>query len=146
MTLDWDVFISHASEDKNSFVRPLAIALIQKGIRVWFDEHSLHVGDSIRRGIEFGLKSSRFGIIVISPAFLEKEWPQKELDYFFTAETTAEYRILPIWHNVTSDDIHKKLPLLADRVAISSSLGLESVVSDLVAAIKSKSEEKIYRV
>jgi len=39
----WDVFISHASEDKDAFVRPLALALCNLGVRVWYDEFSLRL-------------------------------------------------------------------------------------------------------
>ena len=66
---EWDVFISHASEDKDDFVRPLAEDLEQRGLRVWFDESTLRVGDSLRRSIDRGLAQSRFGIVVLSPYF-----------------------------------------------------------------------------
>jgi hypothetical protein len=72
----WDVFVSHASEDKDSFVRPLAAALAKRGLRVWFDEYTLRLGDSLTRSIDKGLASCRFGIVVLSPAFFSKEWTQ----------------------------------------------------------------------
>ncbi len=61
--MKYDIFISHASEDKDDFVRPLAIALIEKGFKVWYDELSLDVGDSLRQSIDKGLKNSRFGLV-----------------------------------------------------------------------------------
>ena len=70
---EWDVFISHASEDKDDFVRPLADALRARGFSVWFDELTLKVGDSLRRSIDRGLARSRFGVVVVSPNFLNKE-------------------------------------------------------------------------
>jgi TIR domain len=78
----WDVFVSHATEDKNDFVRPLVHRLTERGLKVWFDEFTLKVGDSLRRSIDRGLAASRFGIVVISPDFLRKEWPQRELDWY----------------------------------------------------------------
>jgi hypothetical protein len=83
---EWDVFVSHASEDKEEFARPLAQALKDRGLRVWFDEFTLRVGDSLRRSIDRGLAHSRYGVVVISPAFLSKEWPQKELDGLMARE------------------------------------------------------------
>lgn len=77
---EYDVFICHASEDKDSFVRPLSKELSSRGLRVWYDEFSLKLGDSLRRSIELGLTKSHFGIVVLSLAFFSKEWPQKELD------------------------------------------------------------------
>ena len=76
----YDVFVCHASEDKETFVRPLVQALRAEHIEVWYDEFTLTLGDSIRRAIDKGLRSSRFGIVVLSRAFFEKEWPQYELD------------------------------------------------------------------
>jgi hypothetical protein len=66
----WDVFISHASEDKDTFIRPLAIALKSLGISVWYDEFSLELGDSISRSIDKGLSESAYGLVVISPPFV----------------------------------------------------------------------------
>ena len=132
--MEWDVFISHASVDKENLVRPLAAALAERGLRVWYDEHSLKVGDSIRRGIEQGLTHSRYGIVVLSKDFL-KEWPQKELDFLFASESDGELRILPVWHEVSLGDVREVFPLLADRVAANTSLGLEAVVNDLIRVI-----------
>ena len=70
--MDWDVFISHAWKDKDSFVRPLAKALQAKGLKVWFDESELKVGDSLRRSIDQGLAKSKYGIVVLSPNFFER--------------------------------------------------------------------------
>src|SRR5690606_41724243 len=61
-----DVFISHASEDKDEIVRPLAIALRNAGLSVWYDEFELKIGDSLRQKIDKGLSKSRFGIVVLS--------------------------------------------------------------------------------
>ena len=47
--MEWDVFISHASEDKEVFVGPLAERLRQHGVRLWYDEFTLTMGDSLRR-------------------------------------------------------------------------------------------------
>jgi hypothetical protein len=75
----WDAFISHAWEDKESFVRPLAHALTALGAAVWYDEFSLKLGDSLSASIDRGLASSRYGIVVLSKAFIAKRWPQREL-------------------------------------------------------------------
>jgi hypothetical protein len=55
-------------------VRPLANALRQKGLRVWYDEFELRLGDSLRRKIDEGIARSVFGIVVLSPAFFAKKW------------------------------------------------------------------------
>lgn len=102
---EWDVFISHASEDKDDFVRPLAERLRHEGLRVWYDDFTLTVGDSLRRSIDRGLAKSRYGVVVISPNFLKKEWPQKELDGLVAREVGGIKVILPVWHNIGADQI-----------------------------------------
>ncbi len=66
----WDLFISHASEDKDEIARPLADQLVEAGLKVWFDEYELTVGDSLRRSIDQGLAQSRFGVVILKRTFL----------------------------------------------------------------------------
>jgi hypothetical protein len=131
----WDVFISHASEDK-SFVRELANALQQKGLRVWYDELTLKVGDSLREEIDRGLANSRFGIVVLSPNFFGKEWAKLELDGLLARQIAGQKVILPVWHNLTADQVRQYSPSLAGRLAVSSAQGLDHVVAELVRAIQ----------
>ena len=131
----WDVFISHAGEDKEDFVRPLAGALRARGVSVWFDELTLTVGDSLRRSIDRGLSRSRFGVVVISPHFLDKEWPQRELDGLAAREVDGTKVILPVWHNITAEQLRARSPMLADRIAALSRDGIDRVVDDLARAI-----------
>lgn len=116
----YDVFISHASEDKVSFVRPFVEALKDKGIAVWYDEFELQVGDSLRRSIEHGLKNSTYGIVVLSEAFFKKEWPQRELDGLFSREVNGEKVILPIWHKISKNEVSNFSPIIADMLAINT--------------------------
>jgi hypothetical protein len=132
----YDVFISHASEDKDSFVRSLAKVLHDKGLNFWYDEFSLTVGDSLRRSIDHGLAQSRFGIVVLSKHFFAKEWPQRELDGLTAREINGVKVILPVWHDVSRDDILKYSPVLADRIGVETYRGLDVVVDELLKAIK----------
>ena len=132
---EWDVFISHASEDKESFVHPLAEELTRLGLRVWYDKFTLRLGDSLRETIDYGLRYSRFGIVVLSPHFFSKDWPKKELDGLVALEVAGRKVILPVWHNVTRDDVVRFSPILAGRLAVSSSTGLDNVVSEIRRAI-----------
>lgn len=112
-----DVFISHASEDKQSVVRPLADALIAEGLRVWYDEFELRIGDSLRRKIDQGLANSRVGLVVLSHAFIAKGWTNYELDGIVTRSVTGEQVLLPIWHNISKQEVMAYSPSLADKVA-----------------------------
>jgi hypothetical protein len=118
---EWDVFVSHAGEDKEEVVRPLAEALQLRGLRVWYDEFELRIGDSLRRKIDEGLARSRFGVVVLSHHFFSKNWPQRELDGLAARESTDEQIILPLWHKITKDEVISYSPTLADRLARSTS-------------------------
>ena len=132
-----DFFICHASEDKEGFVRQLAETLEDKGACVWYDEFTLNVGDSLRREIDRGLANSRFGVVILSEAFFKKEWPQKELDGLVALEIQGLSRILPIWHKVSVDEVARYSPMLADKVALNTSLkSVEDIADDLLGLVR----------
>jgi hypothetical protein len=118
--IGYDAFISHASEDKQDLVRPLAKTLEKMGYRVWYDEFELRIGDSLRHSIDRGLATSRYGIVVLSAAFFAKKWPQHELNGLTAREMDGHKVILPIWHKITKVEVLKFSPSLADKVAIST--------------------------
>ncbi len=128
----WDVFISHASEDKNEVVRPLSRLLEEEGLRVWLDESELRLGDSLSQKIDEGLAQSRFGLIVLSEAFFAKSWPRRELSGLVARESTGEKAILPIWHRVDQQYIARYSPIIADRLGISTERGLQQVVREIL--------------
>lgn len=133
--MDWDLFISHASEDKDDVARPLAQLFTEQGLKVWFDEDTLTVGDSLRRSIDHGLANCHFGVVILSPHFFEKEWPQKELDGLVAREDGTKKRILPVWHKVTKEDVVAFSPLLAGKLGVPTSKGLDYVVREIMRAV-----------
>jgi hypothetical protein len=118
----WDVFISHASEDKKEFVKPLANKLIAAGLKIWYDEFSLKVGDSLSKKLDEGLADSNFGVIVISQSFISKGWTDYELRSFINREVGYKKVILPVWHNITKEEVQKFSPFLADKYALNTSV------------------------
>lgn len=127
------VFICHATEDKEAVARPLASHLDNFGCEVWYDEFSLKIGDSLRRSIEQGIKSCDFGVVVISPAFFKKEWPQRELDALTARETSERKKlILPIWHGISVAEVIQQSPILADRIAIKTDDGITKAVEAIL--------------
>ncbi|MFA5925065.1 MAG: ATPase domain-containing protein [Methylococcaceae bacterium] len=143
----WDVFISHATEDKESFVRPLALGLRSYGLRVWFDEFTLSVGQSLSEQIDRGLADSRFGIVVLSPNFLDKKWAKRELRGL-TARTIDEGDvILPIWHNIKKEDVLAFSPPLADVLALDTSVHtLNEIIEKITIATHSGSNVDLQKV
>lgn len=138
--MEYHVFISHASEDKDDFVRPLAKSLQHKGLTVWYDEFSLNLGDSITESINYGLANSAYGIVVISSHFLSKKWTQRELNALFATEGANENKILPIWYKIEFDEIRQRSPLLADISAIkaSSAEDVKKVVASILKVVNPK--------
>lgn len=128
-----DLFISHASEDKAELVKPLADELIKQGVSVWYDEYALRIGDSLRKSIDKGLSQSRFGLIILSKSFFEKNWTQYELNGLVAKEMEGEKVILPIWHNITKDEILKLSPSLVDKFALSSAIYSIQEIAEKVA-------------
>ena len=132
----YDVFISHASEDKDEVVRPLAYALQAEGLSVWYDEFEMKIGDSLRRKIDKGLANSRFGIVVLSKKYKKKGWTNYELDGIITKVVTGEQIVLPIWHNITKKEVIDFSPSLADKLARNTSAyTVEEIASEIADVI-----------
>lgn len=127
----YDVFISHASEDKEAFVRGLAAELTRLGLRVWFDEWTLRLGDSLRRKIDEGLRASSYGVVILSPSFFKKNWPQAELDALFAIEMSGRKVILPVRHELTHKQLVSLSPTLAGLLATESASGIQAVAKEI---------------
>ena len=137
-----DVFISHASEDKDAFVRPFAEALKEKGLRVWYDEFSLKIGDSLRQKIDRGLATSRVGLVILSPAFIAKGWTNYELDGIVTRSVSGDQMLLPIWHNITKQEVINYSPSLADKVARSTATHTVEEIAKEIADLLNEQEDE----
>lgn len=136
--LGYDAFISHASEDKNTLVRQLAKKLTGMGFRIWYDEFELKIGDSLRKSIDKGLVNSRYGIVILSKAFFNQNWPKYELNGLVAKEIDGKNLILPIWHKITKKDVLKYSPSLADKVALNTSKkSLKKITEEIADALNS---------
>jgi hypothetical protein len=133
----WDAFICHASEDKGQVVRALAENLTKSGLNVWYDQFTLKVGDSLRRKIDSGLRNSDFGIVILSKNFFLKNWPQVELDGLYARAIAGTRKvILPVWHNVTKQEVYNYSPTLADLVGLRTTDGIDKVAVSLKKEIR----------
>ncbi len=132
-----DIFISHASEDKEDVARPLAGALIERGWSVWLDELELTVGDSLTRRIDQALARSRFGVVILSHAFFSKQWTERELAGLTAREVQSGTKvILPVWHEIDKATILQFSPTLADRLGALTANGIDHVSDQLSRALK----------
>lgn len=132
-TKQYDFFISHASEDKDDIVRDLAEALRNNGFEVWYDEFELKIGDSLRKKIDYGLSNANYGIVIISPSFVKKNWTEYELNGMVAREMNGHKVILPIWHKITKDEVLRFSPSLADKLALNTSI---HTIDDIVENLK----------
>lgn len=138
----WDVFISHASEDKEAVAIPLRNALVALGISVWLDKTELTIGDSLRRKIDQGIRSSRFGIVILSEQFFAKGWTNHELDGLVTRNVAGEQTLLPIWHSLTGEQVRSYSPSLADKVALSThAVAIEEMAEQIAAVVRGDTED-----
>ena len=134
---EFDVFISHASEDKARFVEALDIALRQRGVTCWYDSRGIHLGDDFRRRMDEGLSQARFGVVVLSPNFF-KYWPEAELSALFNQEATFnQSRIIPVRLDLDRATLTRRLPLLAPRAEVSWDLGVATVADRIRDVVRS---------
>lgn len=132
-----DAFICHAGQDKAAVAQPIADALTARGFSVWLDEYELTVGKSVYAEIDSGLRRCRFGVVILSPSFFARAWPQNEL-HALAALGAVEGRnkILPVWHELDHSDVAQFSPLLADVFAARTSEGLNKVVDQIALVLR----------
>ncbi|MFS0724079.1 TIR domain-containing protein [Paenibacillus sp. 1P07SE] len=146
----WDVFISHASEDKDIFVRQLANQLSEVyKVNVWYDEFSIEHGDSLIASIEKGLQESAFGIVILSKDFFEKTWTDHEYVSLKTKEMLLNKKIiLPIWLNINKEDVAKYSLTLADKfsIVVTSEFDIDEIAIKLIKIIRPDIYKNIIRM
>ena len=131
----WDAFVCYASEDREAVARPLATFLSDLGLRVWYDEMELRVGDRLRRKVDAGLARCEYGVVILSESFFGKHYPESELDGLAQREQDGRDLILPVWHDVDVEIVRRHSPRLADRFALKWQEGIESVAAGLLEVI-----------
>ena len=135
-SMQCDFFISYASEDRE-VAEALDNSLSARGFKVWRDRGQLTLGDSLTAKINEGLAVSRFGIVILSPAFLRKNWPKAELNALLArANSLGQKVVLPIRRNLTHEEMAKSLPLLGDKLTTVLDGNLEEVASEIERAVK----------
>ncbi len=135
----YDVFISHASEDKKDFVAPLVEALQDAGIRVWYDTLEMEWGKSLREQIDSGIKHSKFAILVLSKNFFAKRWPQRELDGILAKQEITGAMPLPIWYNISFEEVYEFSPTLSGIFSLSNKT---HSIQDICKALKLQLEKE----
>lgn len=126
-----DAFISYATED-NDLAAEIAHGLVSNGLSVWYAPLSLKVGDKLLDSIESGLTSSRSGILILSPKYLEKKWTSYEMDILLRQHIEADKQLLPVWHNVDKTQVESRHVGLGGLVAVTDTTSIRKVVMKLI--------------
>ncbi|WP_429201230.1 toll/interleukin-1 receptor domain-containing protein [Aeromonas veronii] len=134
MTKPYHLFISYASDDEN-YASELAKHLKYLGINIWFAPLSLKIGDKLLDSINAGLIASEYGLLLLSPKYIEKNWTRYELDILHRQHIEGDKKLFPLWHNVDKDKIDKWNPGLSGIIAMKSSDSLGSIsrqIADII--------------
>lgn len=131
----FDLFISHAHEDKRSLVEALVKRLKSKDLKVWYDSQQMRPGMSITHEVNMGLAASRYTLVILSPAFFRKLWTKLELEFLLELEEKAGEIMIPVWHGLGAAELIDISERLADRLALNSADGLERLVDDILARV-----------
>lgn len=134
---EFDIFISYASEDSD-YVDKLEESFINADFSVWRDKSNIGWGQTLRQSIDTGLVKSKFGLVVLSSKYIQKYWTGYELDGILNKESsTGRQMILPLWHNVTKDEIDKKSPSLSNRLALDTRINsLDEIVENFKSLLE----------
>lgn len=97
----------------------------------------MRIGHSLRRKIDEGIRSSRFGVVVLSESFFAKGWTNHELDRLVTRTVAGEQSLLPTWHDLEADDVMAYSPSLADKVAMSTGrYSIDEIAEQIADVVK----------
>jgi len=131
-TLDLrDVFLCHAWDDRQGVAKELHDLLELKGVKVWFSEKDVGLGEPLMRAIDKGLANSRIGLVLVTPALLSRLPAEGIADKELSALLAGE-RLVPIVHNTTYEALREVSPLLASRSGLSTS---EDTMANIAAKL-----------
>jgi hypothetical protein len=107
------LFILHLYKDTNGIVSPLADALAAENLTAYYEDFALEPGDSLMDALKTGLTKYKFGVVVLSRAFLRTGWRAADVEYL-RGLLMSEYRDLyPVWYNVSRQDVIHHFPAIA---------------------------------
>lgn len=143
-TPEYDVFVSHAWEDKADFVDEFINELRSIDIKVWYDTSEIKWGDSLRKRIDDGIRKSKFGVAVLSPNYIGegKYWTKAELDGLFQRDSIGGKVLLPIWHNLTKKEVMEYSPIIASKLAMNTASMTPTEIACELKKLLSNMEEK----
>lgn len=139
MIHEFDIFLSHASEDKDNFVKLLYTEL-DKQYRVWYDEGEIHWGDKLNEQIQDGLNKSKYGIVILSEKYLSKhsKWIKQEFE-------TISYsnKLRPILHKIKIEYIQEHYQETYEAIKNILAISSEDISSIIKASKETIGEDSL---
>ena len=137
----YDIFVSYASEDQDQ-VKILVEALQKQGIKVWWDQIQIMLGDKLSEKIGEGLRKSRYGLVIISEPFIDKEgWSENELGNLLNQSTkSGQKKILPVRLGISHEKLSEKYAFLADIKTAEFGSDINLLIDEILRAIKQQEE------
>lgn len=129
-----DVFLCHAWGDRKEAAKELHDLLVAAGVKVWFSENDLGLGVPMMRAIDRGLANSRIGLVLVTPAMLERLPKESVADKELSA-LLAGNQLIPIVHNTTYEALRNVSPMLASRTGLDTSEDSMTVVAEKIAEL-----------
>src|SRR5690606_19303055 len=129
-----DVFLCHAWGDRRDAAKELHDLLVAAGVKVWFSENDLGLGVPMMRAIDKGLANSRIGLVLVTPAMLERLPKESVADKELSA-LLARNQLVPIVHNTTYEALRGVSPLLASRSGLDTAEDSMAVVATKIAEL-----------
>ena len=129
-----DVFLCHAWGDRQGAAKELRELLVAAGVKVWFSENDLPLGVPMMRAIDKGLEASRIGLVLVTPALLER-LPQESVADKELSTLLAGNLLVPIIHNTTYEALRNVSPMLASRSGLSTAEDSMAVVATKIAEL-----------
>lgn len=129
-----DVFLCHAWNDRRGPAKELHELLEAARVKVWFSERDLGLGVPMMRAIDKGLANSRIGLVLVTPALLERLPKESVADKELSA-LLARNQLVPIVHNTTYEALRNVSPLLASRSGLSTAEDSMAVIAEKIAEL-----------
>ena len=129
-----DVFLCHAWGDRKEAAKELYDFLETVGVKVWFSEKDLGLGMPMMRAIDKGLANSRIGLVLVTPAMLER-LPKESVADKELSTLLAGNQLIPIVHNTSYEALRNVSPMLASRTGLDTSEDSMEVVAEKIAEL-----------
>ncbi|PWE34996.1 TIR domain protein [Pelagicola sp. LXJ1103] len=129
-----DVFLCHAWDDRAGAAKQLHDLLEALDVSVWFSEKDVLLGSTLLREIDKGLAKSRVGVVLVTPALLERLQGEgiadKELSVLLATDL-----LVPVVHDTTYEALRDVSPMLASRSGLSTAEGAMANVAAKLAEL-----------